>query len=338
MPGQRITESAHAQIKILHEEGYTTREIASRLKLAQKTVCRSIINFRDTGKYGFNKPTGRPKVTTQRMDNSIVLAAKKSPRKSSKAIQAGLAQDGKVPSQRTIRRRLAFANLKSYKPAKKPALSPKNIADRLAFCRKYQGWTGEQWRQVIFSDESQISQFYAFCRHVRRPPNQRNNPRYIVPTVRNAPKVMVWGAICAGGVSGLWLMPDGQTINGSVYLEVLKSKLPQFMTIRGCTHFQHDGAPCHQTKAAKKWLGDNGIEILGPWPGNSPDLNPIENCWVVLKQKVSRRNPTSAAELIQAIKDVWVKEITPAYCESLCLSMPQRINAVLQNHGQHSKY
>ena len=48
------------------------------------------------------------------------------------------------------------------------------------------------------------------------------------------------------------------------------------MEIKRCSHFQHDGAPCHQTKAVKKWLGEAGIEILGPWPGNSPDLNPRE--------------------------------------------------------------
>ena len=124
------------------------------------------------------------------MDDAIILSAKKPPRKTSKAIHAALPQDtttaSALPNERTICRRLFRANLKSYKPAKKPKLSPKNIADRLAFCNKYQAWTPEQWNWVMFSDESQIFQFYAFCRHVRRPPN-------IIPTVKNAAKVMVWG-------------------------------------------------------------------------------------------------------------------------------------------------
>ena len=148
--------------------------------------------------------------------------------------------------------------MKSYKPAKKPKLSPKNIADRLAFCNKYQAWTLEQWKQVMFSDESQISQFYAFCRHVRRPPNKRNSPRYIIPTVKNAAKVMVWGAICANGGCGLWFMP-GTSINGAVYLKVLKEKLPNFMEIYRCSHFQQDGAPYHRTKTVRKWLADSRI-------------------------------------------------------------------------------
>ena len=154
----------------------------------------------------------------------------------------------------------------------------------------------------MFSDETQVPQFYAFCRHVRRPPKQRQNPRYIVPTVKNAPKVMVWGAIAAAGRSGLWFMPDGTTINGMVYLEVLKEKVPLFMDIKGCTHFQHDGAPCHQTKVVKKWLIDSGYEVLGPWHSSSPDFNPIENCWVLWKQKVAAQNPTSLMDLQKAIK------------------------------------
>ena len=41
---------------------------------------------------------------------------------------------------------------------------------------------------VMFSEETLVSQFYAFCRHVRRPLKQWDNPRYIVPTVKNASK------------------------------------------------------------------------------------------------------------------------------------------------------
>ena len=97
-------------------------------------------------------------------------------------------------------------------------------------------------------------------------------------------------------------MSDGTTINGMIYLEVLKEKVPLFMDIKGCIHFQHDGAPCHQTKAIKKWLIDSGYGVLGPWPSSSRDRNPIENCWVLLKQKVVAQNPTSLMDLQEAIK------------------------------------
>ena len=118
----------------------------------------------------------------------------------------------------------------------------------------------------MFSDESQISKFYAFCRHIRPPSNKKNSPRYIIPTVKKAAKVMVWGAICENGKCGLWFIPEGTSINETVYLNVLKKKLPNFMEIYRFSHFQHDEAPCHRTKTVGKWLADNRIQILGPWP------------------------------------------------------------------------
>ena len=88
----------------------------------------------------------------------------------------------------------------------------------------------------------------------------------------------------------------------------------------------------------EKWFADNRIQILGPWPGNSPDLNPIENCWVILKQKVAAHNPSSLTHLKQVIREIWVKEITPEYCEKLCLSMSKRIQALSNDKGLHTKY
>lgn len=336
MPGSRISPTTHAQIKCLNENGLSSREIASKLKLVQSTVVRSLKMQRKTNNFEYKKPSGRPRCTSKTLDDSIILAAKKSPRKSSEAIRVNLPEAR--PSSVTIRRRLIEAGLKSYRPAVKPALSKKNIADRLKFCHKYKNWTVNQWRSVMFSDESTVSQFYAFTRQVRRPPNQRYNERYVVPTVKNAPKVMIWGAISANGRCGLWFMPEGTTINGPVYLGILQEKLLNFMNITQCDTFQQDGAPCHQTKAVKKWLEESHIKLLGPWPGNSPDLNPIENCWMLVKKKVSEMNPTSISSLKEAIKTVWVKEISNEYCEKLIYSMPDRIQSVLKNKGKHTKY
>ena len=98
-----------------------------------------------------------------------------------------------------------------------------------------------------------------------------------------------------------------------------------------------DGAPCHRSKVAKNFLNDNNIQLF-EWPGNSPDLNPIENLWTLMKNKVSEKQPTSGAELVKVIKEAWVKEISKEYCQSLIDSMPRRIEGVIKNKGGHTKY
>lgn len=44
------------------------------------------------------------------------------------------------------------------------------------------------------------------------------------------------------------------------------------------TVFQQDLAPCHASKAVKQFMNEQGILCL-EWPGNSPDIGPIENIW-----------------------------------------------------------
>ena len=76
MPGKRVSSETLAQIKILYEEGYSTSQIARRLQVMQRTVSRSIFNFKKSGKYGFKKPLVIQKITNKCMDDSIILAAK----------------------------------------------------------------------------------------------------------------------------------------------------------------------------------------------------------------------------------------------------------------------
>ena len=62
--------------------------------------------------------------------------------------------------------------------------------------------------------------------------------------------------------------------------------------------------------------------ILLDWPGNNPDLNPIENMWAILKDKGADKHPTSAKDLKMAIKCIWMQYITAEYCEHLMHSIP----------------
>lgn len=44
-----------------------------------------------------------------------------------------------------------------------------------------------------------------------------------------------------------------------------------------------DGAPCHTVKLVKDWFEFCDIELLRDWAGNSPDLNPVETLWSIIK-------------------------------------------------------
>ncbi len=87
-------------------------------------------------------------------------------------------------------------------------------------------------------------------------------------------------------------------------------------------------AAAHSAKATSTWFKDHGIPVLN-WPANSPDRNPIENLWGIVKRKMRYARPNNAEELKATIRATWAL-ITPEQCHRLIDSMPRRIAAVIQ--------
>ena len=73
------------------------------------------------------------------------------------------------------------------------------------------------------------------------------------------------------------------------------------------------------------------------WPSMSPDLNPIEHLWGILKRKLKVCKVSNICQLRDVVMEEW-KSITVATCEALVNSIPRRVKAVLDNDGNHTKY
>ena len=243
-------------------------------------------------------------------------------------------------SVRTIARHIRTTlAMPCRRAARKPLVTSKMRTKRLRFCRKYRHWTPEMWRKVLFSDESTFKVIQGRRGFVRRPPNSnRYEPRYTVPTVKHPDSVMIWSSFSgAGGKAGLFFLPKGQTMNAQIYHNVLQRYMVQYFELHNCSHFQYDSAPCHAARSIKTYLANKGIPTID-WPGNSPDLNPIENAWNQLKNKVCSVHNMSLAELKAAIQYHWDNNMTMEYFLQLADSMPARLAAVRKAGGYMTKY
>jgi hypothetical protein len=90
--------------------------------------------------------------------------------------------------------------------------------------------------------------------------------------------------------------------SGEMYKNVLKKHLLPSMKKHKGTFFLLDGAPCHTSKLVKNYLR---LSVMD-WPGNSLDLNAIENCWSYMKRKIKGNTDiTSLPKLQEAIKRMW---------------------------------
>ena len=332
---KQVTPRKRAVITTYHKDGVSVRSIATKCGVPKSTVAEIVKRFDTTGDAGVLKRSGRPKVTSPREDNIIRRLVVKTPSISSTEIKLELAS---LASTRTISRRLSDNfGLRSRRPAKKPLLNDKQRRKRLQFCQKYKHWTETDWCKVLFSDESSFCQFGSPVNLIRRPVGTRFDARYTVPTVKHPPKVMVWGCFSGKGRGNLYFVPKGQTVNATEYIKILNSKVPMAMELLGCSIFQQDSAPAHTARKVQDWMKTKKIKLL-EWPGNSPDLNPIENLWMILKRKVRLRSPKNMQELMFWIKYAWCREITPGFCKKLATSMPRRLKTVIKNRGLLSKY
>jgi hypothetical protein len=86
--------------------------------------------------------------------------------------------------------------------------------------------------------------------------------------------------------------------------------------------------------------------VLKDWPPYSPDLNPIEHIWWALKHAVYEVCPDideikGKEDIKNALREALLKawDLIPTSRIRACLeSMPERIQAVIEAHGWHTKY
>ncbi len=126
------------------------------------------------------------------------------------------------------------------------------------------------------------------------------------------------------------LVPIEHCFNATAYLSIVADHVHPFMTTvypSSDGYFQQDNAPCHKAQIISDWFleHDNKFTLL-KWPPQSPDLNPIEHLWDVVKREI---HIIDVQQLRGAIMSIWTK-ISKECFQHLVECMPRIIKAVLK--------
>ena len=246
---------------------------------------------------------------------------------------------GKKMCNETIRRVLHKYGFHSRIARKRPFISRKNRKDRIRFAKEHLQKGQEFWNSVLWSDETKVNLFGSDrVTRVWRKANTQDNIATTTPIVKHGGgAIIVWGCISANGVGNI------QVINGTmdqhVYKNILKTNVKQSARKLGLPptyYFQQDNDSKHTAHSNRDWLIWNIPKQLKT-PAQSPDLNPIEHLWGILKRNVHKYNAKSKEDLKRIVAIEWEK-ISPEICRKLVNSMHKRCQVVIRAKGYSSSY
>uniref|UniRef100_A0AAY5LDB2 Tc1-like transposase DDE domain-containing protein n=1 Tax=Esox lucius TaxID=8010 RepID=A0AAY5LDB2_ESOLU len=161
----------------------------------------------------------------------------------------------------------------------------------------------DYWNHVMWSDETKINVFdLDGVKRVWQQPGEEYKDMRVFPT------------------TGELQFIEG-TMNANMYCDILKkSMIPSLRRLGRRAVFQHDNDPKHTSKTTTALLKKLRVKVMN-WPSMSPDLNPIEHLWGILKRKVEEHKVSNIHQLCDVVMEEW-NRIPVATCEALVNSMP----------------
>ena len=339
---KRLTQADRKHVLAVLETGKSVRATAAETGVSKSTVHEIL---RSSPLKRPNPRGGRPRKLSDRIVRELAKDLTRNRLRSAKeAVHKALAVEDVEVSPTTIRRNLHRHGLRAVKKKKKPLLRPHHRAQRLKFSKKYAAFTVDDWKTVVFSDETKINVFGADSgnRWVWKDAEAPFGPREVLPTVKfGGGSLMLWGCITAAGVGGFCRIHGN--LDSELYCQILEGELMDTIEKAGLgvdtVIFQHDNDPKHTSKRATKCLEELGLDVLD-WPAQSPDLNPIEHLWRELKIKLNTEYsspPGGVEELWRRVQEQW-ESIPKQTVIDLIESMPDRVAAVLKAKGGYTKY
>jgi hypothetical protein len=148
---------------------------------------------------------------------------------------------------------------------------------------------------------------------------------------QNAERISIWGLITKGGRRVLRITTGSMTkekyhkLLDDVSKEV--RKWPRWKEFK----WMQDNARPHCGGLDK--MKAKGFQVVPDWCPRSCDLNPIEQCWAILKARISEEAPWSVEDLITFTKKAW-SEISNATIDNLCCHWKERLRKCIAAEGK----
>jgi transposase len=127
------------------------------------------------------------------------------------------------------------------------------------------------------------------------------------------------------------------SLNAQAYQGILENTLlpaaqQLFEDEKGGWELQQDKATCHMAKSTKEWLEQHDVDVVEGWPTKGDDINPIENLWAILDDRLASRKFTTKKGMEKAIREIW-DGVDLSLLHNLIHSIPDRLRRIRKADG-----
>lgn len=206
----------------------------------------------------------------------------------------------------------------------------------------------EDWRNVYFSDEVHFGYGDEGKARIARKPGTANDPVNLQerkePEEKDLKRLHAWGCIGYDFKSPLIWYEIPTNSNGkmtqAIYREVVLEGYVKGLMKEGRQFvLEEDGDSGHgpsQSNIVREWKEKNGLEFFFNCP-RSPDLAPIENCWLAVKEEIRQRPHWDEDTLKELAEEGWAN-LSQETINNWIDSMPWRLEHVTQLNGKRTAW
>ncbi|KAL4470167.1 hypothetical protein ABPG72_009092 [Tetrahymena utriculariae] len=275
--------------------------------------------------------SGRKKLLSQNSEQQLKDYVEEHPNSTRKDLESSNIANPQGVSGKTLTNYLSDSGYSQKKPKNVIFISETNKKKRVLWAKDILRTKKTIIRNCIFSDETWIylqdqSQGKQWIPPEQTQPLQRERKSW-------PEKFMIWGAVHREGALAFRIIEG--SLDSKQYLSIITDFFNDEAKKVDYSSFMQDNARPHISKQVLQYFDQNNISLL-EWASQSPDINPIEKVWSLLKHKINKnmqdfQNLQQLKDFTQQtlLNDSEIKNLISKSIESI----PNYLSQIITNNG-----